>query len=332
MKALLPLTLVIALLTPAAWTADNLEGFAKTYAEAQKAAKATGRPMYLHFTTTWCTWCRKIEADDYANPEGKKALADFVTASLDCTVPKGEQPAGEAKINIQLMQKFGGNGYPFLAILTPEGDLLHSWAGYAPLPQFELELKKSLANYKEYKSFVAYAAKADKSGYEYNAKAMDIYSKMMRMDAAVDAAKLVRKLDPKDENGDAAMATLIQIHAALVAQGETKDLLADLKKFDGANEKGLLEQGYWDVAATALNTGKLDRGIALIVELTSSAKTLNQAQQIYGTLGMVYAQQGKMAEAGKALDKAIAANPDSPVVERLRALQTKIRETRPQPQ
>jgi thioredoxin-related protein len=332
MKALLPLTLVIGLLTPVALTADNLEGFAKTYAEAQKAAKASGKPMYLHFTTTWCGWCRKIEADVYANPEGKQALADFVTASLDCTVAKGEQPAGDVKINMQLMEKFGGSGYPFLVILTPEGDLLHSWAGYAPMPQFQAELKKALANYKEYKDFVAYAAKADKSGYGYNVKAMDVYSKMVRMDAALEAAKLVRKLDPENEHGDAAAATLVQIHAALAAQGETKNLLAELKKFDDANEKGLLEQGYWEVAMTALNAGKLDRGAALLAELTDSTKKLTQAQQIYGTLGMVYAQQGKLADANKAIDKAIAANPNSPVVERLRAIQAKIKEAKPQPQ
>lgn len=332
MKPLLTLTLAIALLTPAALAADNLEGFAKTYADAQKAAKASGKPMYLHFTTTWCAWCRKIEADVYAKPEGKKALADFVTASLDCTVPKGERPAGEAKINIELMQKFGGNGYPFLAILTPEGDLLHSWAGYAPMPQFETELKTALANYKEYKEFVVYALKADKSGYEYNAKAMDIYSKMMRMDASLAAAKLVRKLDPENKKGDAAAATLVQIGAALTAQGETKDLLAELKQFDAANDKGLLEQGYWDVAMTALNSGQMDRGVALLVELTGSAKKLVQGQQIYGTLGMVYAQQGKLADASKAIDKAIAADPESPLVERLKSIQAKLKDVKTKPE
>ncbi len=330
MKSLLSITAILSLLASVA-PADNLEGFAKTYADAQKSAKASGKPMYLHFTTTWCGWCRKIESDVYAKPEGKKALADFVTASLDCTVDKGEQPSPEAKINLELMRKFGGSGYPFLVILTPEGDLLHSWAGYAPMPQFETELKKALANYKEYKEFVAYAAKADKSGYEYNARAMALYSKMTRTDAALEAARLVRKLDPDNKKGDAAAATLVQIRAALAAQGETKDLLADLKKFDGANDKGLLEQGYWDVAMTALNASQMDRGAALLVELTESAKKLVQAQQVYGTLAIVYARQGKLDDASKAIDKAIAADPASPVVERLKEIQAKIKEAKPQP-
>jgi thioredoxin-related protein len=331
MKSLLSIAVTVSLLSSIA-LADGLEGFVKTYADAQKASKASGKPMYLHFTTTWCGWCRKIESDIYAKPEGKKALADFVTATLDCTVAKGEQAAGEVKINIDLMQKFGGSGYPFLVILTPEGDLLNSWAGYAPMPRFETELQKAQANYKEYKEFVAYAANADKSSYAYNAKAMSVYSKLTRVDAALEAAKVVRKLDPQNKNGDAAMATLVQVSAALAAQGETKDLLAELKKFDGANDKGLLEQGYWEAAMASLNAGQMDRGAALLVELTNSAKKLAQAQQIYGTLAMVYARQGKLPDASKAIDKAIAADPTSPLVERLKAIQAKIKEAKPQPE
>ena len=331
MKSLLSITVTLSLLASVA-LADGLEGFAKTYADAQKAAKAGGKPMYLHFTTTWCGWCRKIESDIYAKPEGKKALADFVTATLDCTVAKGEQASGEVKTNIDLMQKFGGSGYPFLVILTPEGDLLNSWAGYAPMPRFQTELQKALANYKEYKEFVVYAAKADKSSYEYNAKAMSVYSKLTRVEAAQEAAKAVRKLDPENKKGDAAMATLVGISAALAAQGETKDLLAELKKFDGANDKGLLEQGYWEVALNSLNAGQLDRGATLLVDLTDSAKKLTQAQQVYGTLAMVYARQGKLPEASKTIDKAIAADPNSPLVDRLKQIQAKIKEAKPQPQ
>lgn len=324
MKTLLSLTIVLAMLTSAAFAADPMEGFAKTYAEAQKTAKATGKPMYLHFTTTWCGWCRRIENDVYAKDEGKKALADFVPATLDCTVERGKAPEGETKVNIDLMQKLGGGGYPFLAILTPEGDLLHSWAGYAPMPQFKEELKKALNNYKQYKEFVAYAAKADKSTYEYNAKALEIYSKLMRIDQAVAAAMLVRKLDPENKNGDAPLASLVLLRATLAEKGQTKDALVELKKFDGANEKGLLEQGYWEAAVASLNAGQMDRGVELLNELAASAKKLAQGQQIYGTLAMVYARQKKFDDAIKAVDKGIALDPKSPANERLKQLKQQI--------
>ena len=150
MRNLLPIGMIIATAAACAWadgpvaattqkSAITIEGFARTYADAQKAAKAQDKPMYLHFTTTWCGWCRKIEHDCYAMDEGKKALAGFSPASLDCTVAQGKTAEGEVKTNLELMQKFGGKGYPFIVILTPDGELVHSWAGYLPLEAFQKE-------------------------------------------------------------------------------------------------------------------------------------------------------------------------------------------------
>ncbi|RPI59478.1 MAG: DUF255 domain-containing protein, partial [Planctomycetaceae bacterium] len=79
--------------TSAAAVGVGLEGFKTTYADAMAAAKSADKPMYLHFTTTWCGWCRKIEKDVYATEAGKKALADFVPATLDCTLDKAGKPS-----------------------------------------------------------------------------------------------------------------------------------------------------------------------------------------------------------------------------------------------
>ena len=80
--------------------AADVKDFHTTYAGAVQAAKAQGKPLYLHFTTTWCGWCRKIEKDIYASPEGKKMLKNFVAASLDCTVPRGQKPTAEVQRNL----------------------------------------------------------------------------------------------------------------------------------------------------------------------------------------------------------------------------------------
>ena len=124
------LAVVAILAFPAAVLAADVKGFHKTYAEAVKIAKAEGKPLYLHFTTTWCGWCRRIEADTYASDIGGKALKDFVPATLDCTVRGIANPPKDVLANRALMGRLGGSGYPFLAMLRHDGALLNTVGGY----------------------------------------------------------------------------------------------------------------------------------------------------------------------------------------------------------
>ena len=162
---------VIAMILTSTSPAAEVEGFYQNIAAAQKEAKKLNKPLFLHFTTTWCGWCRKIENDIYKTKEGKEALKGFVCASLDCTVPGGKTPPAQQKANLEMMAKYGGSGYPFLVMVTPDGVLLNSFAGYKPLPGFKKELTKALANWKKNKAFEAYTGKAEKKSYEYNKRA-----------------------------------------------------------------------------------------------------------------------------------------------------------------
>ena len=53
-------------------------GFHTSWDAARKAARKEGKPLYVHFTTTWCGWCRKIEDEVYAHKEGREALKAFI--------------------------------------------------------------------------------------------------------------------------------------------------------------------------------------------------------------------------------------------------------------
>ena len=52
-------TLLAVLATAAVAAGADFDYFHKTYAKAEKLAKAGDKPLYLHFTTTWCGWCRR---------------------------------------------------------------------------------------------------------------------------------------------------------------------------------------------------------------------------------------------------------------------------------
>ena len=171
------------------------------------------------------------------------------------------------------------------------------------------------------------AAKADKTSYDYNARAMKVYLRMTRWTDAAEAAKAVRKLDPDDKKGDAAVACYVIACQGMDSKADNvKELLADVKKFDPTNEKGYFEKAYWQQAMDAYQAEQAAGVTDTLAELTGSAKKLANAQTIYGLLALGYAGQGQLDKADKTLDKAIATDPTSPVAQQLKAMQENIRE------
>ncbi len=137
------------------------------------------------------------------------------------------------------------------------------------------------------------AAKADKTSYDYNARAMKVYLRMTRWTDAAEAAKAVRKLDPDDKKGDAAVACYVIACQGMDSKADNvKELLADVKKFDPTNEKGYFEKAYWQQAMDAYQAKQAAGVTDTLAELTGSAKKLANAQTIYGLLALGYAGQG----------------------------------------
>lgn len=205
------LSLTIAALLVSAAPAAEVEGFESTWSQAVAKAKEQNKPIYLHFTTEWCGWCRKIEKDTYKSETGQKALESFVAASLDCTVPRGQQPTGEKKTNIELMRKWGGRGYPYLVMVTPDGQVLNTVSGYVKPEQFKKETDQALATWKELKAFGKYAKTADKSSLEYNKRAMKLYATTKQWDKANQAAEVVLEKDADNAKGLYEQATMVKV-------------------------------------------------------------------------------------------------------------------------
>jgi thioredoxin-related protein len=320
--------LIVAAAVTAALAVPALAGdwdyFHKTYADAEKAAKAEGKPLYLHFTTTWCGWCRKIEKDIYSDEEGKKALSSFVCATLDCTEPKGGESSADVKFNIDLMRKYGGRGYPFLVMMTTDGALLHSFAGYKALPDFKEELATAEKNYKPFKDFDAYAAKADKAGLEYNLKAMDLYSSHGAWAKAGPAAEIVKKLDPKSEKSDPAVVAFSILQAAKgrnESAEKVQPMEEEVLKADPKNEKGYMEkmlfgraQGLVHSAGSGPNRdkAKLDQAAAALQMLLDKAAKTADKTNVYVFMGFIRYQAGQFDEAMASMQKARELAGDGP--------------------
>lgn len=317
----------IAVLTSCTFAADWESTFKKTYVSAEQAAKADNKPMYLHFTTTWCGWCRKIEKDVYSDDGGLKALGDFVPATLDCTDTAKQPATAETKINIGLMKKFSMSGYPSLVIVLPDGAVLHSWAGYVPLDEFPKELDKAKATEKEYKQFLKDSEKADKTAYDYNAKALAMYVKVQKWDAAVEAGKQINKLDPKNEKGDGAQIAFAQYKAGVTGDQGAEKIQAGLDavaKADPKNEKGFLEKAYADSATMKAQKGDFKGGAADLAFLTTNATKLSNAQETWANLGMFQLRAGDKDKAKASFQKAIEADPLSEMAPKIKQFVEKL--------
>jgi len=323
LRIVAPAALATVLLAgPAA--AKEFGYFHTNYAEAEKVARKEGKPLYLHFTTTWCGWCRKIENEVYKVEGGKQALSDYVCATLDCTVPRGQKPSKEAAFNMALMRKYGGGGYPFLAMTNADGILLHKVSGYRPLPKFKEELVKSAAALKEVKKVEAELAALPADSFERNQKALDFYSSKLAWEKAAKAAEALKKLDPKFKKANAAL-----VHYALLkgAPADTKEadrrILEDQAvKHDPTNAAGYMERILMVRAQNHLRESRatkeaktkqahLQKSLDALELLIHKAKRFEDEANAFGFLGYVQTQLGNNQAAIAALEKSIGLDPAS---------------------
>ena len=343
MRRIATALLVVGVLAGGA-SGEAPESFLKTWAEVSKAAKAQDKPMFLHFTTTWCGWCRKIEKDVYATEAGRKALEGFITASLDCTVPRGQSPEGDTKTHIELLRKFGGSGFPFLVMLTPDGAVLNSFGGYKPAAGFKAELDKARQTHKDYKQLQADAKTKGKT-YEFKVRAMKVYARLQQTDKAVAAATGVRKLDPENKKGDGADAALVLLNAALAKPDDAgaAALLGDIRKLDAGNDAGVLQEALFAAAGShlaraqasrepdpAASTRHLRAAVSLLMELGETPKVADR-QLPMAYLGQTHLALGEKDKALATFEKALVAAPDSRIAPRIRQLIQRLKKPGPPP-
>lgn len=93
----------LLLLRPAAAAAPDdefvesyswLEG-ASGYEEAQRVAKASGRPVVVYFYTDWCNYCRELERELLDTPHVKTYLRGLVKVKLNPEAGAAEDAVSE---------------------------------------------------------------------------------------------------------------------------------------------------------------------------------------------------------------------------------------------
>lgn len=110
---------------------EGIEWF--LFEDGLKKAKAENKPLMIHFTADWCTWCKKLEAEAFKNQDIISLSKSFVPVKVDCD-KEGE-----------IAKKFQIRGLPTILFTSPDGNLIHQVIGYRATDVFLSEMKTALS-------------------------------------------------------------------------------------------------------------------------------------------------------------------------------------------
>ncbi|MBD3288190.1 thioredoxin fold domain-containing protein [candidate division KSB1 bacterium] len=101
-------------------------------------AKEENKNMIVDFYTDWCHWCKVMDEKTFQNESVSEVLADkFITVRLNAE--DGSKTAtykGKTYTNIELTRAFGVRGFPSIAFLDKQGEIITLVPGYVPAETF----------------------------------------------------------------------------------------------------------------------------------------------------------------------------------------------------
>lgn len=109
-----------------------------SYDEGVAKGKAENKSILVDFYTDWCHWCKVMDQKTFGDQAvAAKLKSRFVTVRLNAEdETQTATVQGQTFNNVQLTRAYGVTGFPSLAFLEPDGDVITVIPGYVPPETF----------------------------------------------------------------------------------------------------------------------------------------------------------------------------------------------------
>lgn len=111
--------------TKPGWYAGDFESLLAESARSKKL-------VMLDFWTSWCGWCKRLDADTLSSAPVVTALKDVLCSSVDA----------ESETGRPIAERYKPTGFPCLVFLDPDGLERDRIAGFLPPAEFLIELQR----------------------------------------------------------------------------------------------------------------------------------------------------------------------------------------------
>ncbi len=107
----------------------------RSFEEAQKKARRSGKPIMVDFWAEWCGWCDRLNRTTYLEPDVVRRSQDFVAVKIDTEGSKRET---------EITHRYEVSSLPTILFLSPEGRELRRVSSFQSGYQFPFTMQEAL--------------------------------------------------------------------------------------------------------------------------------------------------------------------------------------------
>jgi len=117
---------------------STYQNFTLTFNEGLEKAATEKKNMIVDFYTDWCGYCKVMDEKTFNNESIAKKLSErFITVRINAEDSNESATfKGRTFNNIELTRAFGVTGFPSIAFISPEHEVITVMPGYIPAEQF----------------------------------------------------------------------------------------------------------------------------------------------------------------------------------------------------